>query len=109
MISVVLQISIAKTEPGDENNQDISALLGKWTEDHAKNDSDSYGYFSALCCANQGVMKFVEMFKVPIKVLHPLLTATQWAIITTPKALRAVVQQPRPSVLKRIGVGPVPQ
>jgi len=27
--------------------------------------------------ANQGLMEFVEMFKAPIKVLHPLLTATQ--------------------------------
>ena len=30
-----------------------------------------------LCRANQGIMEFVEMFKAPIKVLHPLLTATQ--------------------------------
>ncbi len=30
-----------------------------------------------LCKANQGMMEFVEMFKAPIKVLHPLLTATQ--------------------------------
>ena len=27
--------------------------------------------------ANQGLLEFVEMFKAPIKVLHPLLTATQ--------------------------------
>jgi serine protein kinase len=27
--------------------------------------------------ATQGVLEFVEMFKAPIKVLHPLLTATQ--------------------------------
>jgi serine protein kinase len=27
--------------------------------------------------SNQGLMEFVEMFKAPIKVLHPLLTATQ--------------------------------
>src|SRR5271165_7118518 len=39
------QIAIAKTEPGDENNQ--------------------------------GILEFVEMFKAPIKMLHPLLTATQ--------------------------------
>jgi serine protein kinase len=30
-----------------------------------------------LCRANQGLLEFVEMFKAPIKVLHPLLTATQ--------------------------------
>ncbi|MEZ5480030.1 MAG: hypothetical protein R3E95_21885 [Thiolinea sp.] len=27
--------------------------------------------------SNQGLMEFVEMFKAPIKVLHPLLNATQ--------------------------------
>src|SRR5438874_2376944 len=30
-----------------------------------------------LCRSNQGLLEFVEMFKAPIKVLHPLLTATQ--------------------------------
>ena len=30
-----------------------------------------------LGLANQGLLEFVEMFKAPIKVLHPLLTATQ--------------------------------
>ncbi|MGV8783611.1 PrkA family serine protein kinase, partial [Pseudomonas aeruginosa] len=30
-----------------------------------------------LCRANQCLMEFLEIFKAPIKVLHPLLTATQ--------------------------------
>ena len=42
-----------------------------------QNDADAYNYSGALCKANQGLMEFVEMFKAPIKVLHPLLTATQ--------------------------------
>ena len=46
-------------------------------EHYAQNDPDAYGYSGALCRANQGIMEFVEMFKAPIKVLHPLLTATQ--------------------------------
>jgi serine protein kinase len=79
--SILEQIAIAKTEPGDENNQDISALVGKVDirklENFAQNDPDAYGYSGALCRANQGIMEFVEMFKAPIKVLHPLLTATQ--------------------------------
>lgn len=79
--SVLDQKGIAKTEPGDENNQDISALVGKVDirklEDYAQNDPDAYSYSGALCKANQGIMEFVEMFKAPIKVLHPLLTATQ--------------------------------
>jgi len=75
------QIAIVKTEPGDENNQDISCLTGKtdvrMLEHYSQNDSDSYSYSGALCRGNQGIMEFVEMFKAPIKVLHPLLTATQ--------------------------------
>jgi len=79
--SILDQIAIAKTEPGDDNNQDISSLVGKvdirQLEHYAQNDADAYSYSGALCRANQGLMEFVEMFKAPIKVLHPLLTATQ--------------------------------
>ncbi len=79
--SILDQVAIAKTEPGDENNQDISSLVGKvdirMLEHFAQNDADAYSYSGALCHANQGLMEFVEMFKAPIKVLHPLLTATQ--------------------------------
>ena len=79
--SVLDQVAVAKTEPGDENNQDISSLVGKvdirMLERYAQNDADAYSYSGALCRANQGIMEFVEMFKAPIKVLHPLLTATQ--------------------------------
>ncbi len=79
--SVLKQIAVSKTEPGDENNQDISSLVGKVDirklEDFAQDDPDAYSYSGGLCLANQGLMEFVEMFKAPIKVLHPLLTATQ--------------------------------
>ncbi len=75
------QIGIAKTEPGDENNQDVSSLVGKVDirklEMHSQSDPDSYSYSGGLNRANQGVLEFVEMFKAPIKMLHPLLTATQ--------------------------------
>ncbi|MGD8115480.1 PrkA family serine protein kinase [Vibrio sp. Hep-1b-8] len=79
--SILDQRAIAKTEPGDENNQDISSLVGKvdirQLEHFSQDDPDAYSYSGALCRANQGLMEFVEMFKAPIKVLHPLLTATQ--------------------------------
>ena len=79
--SKLRQIAISKTEPGDENNQDISALVGKVDirklEHYSQNDPDAYSYSGGLCQANQGLLEFVEMFKAPIKVLHPLLTATQ--------------------------------
>jgi serine protein kinase len=75
------QIAIAKTEPGDENNQDIASLVGKVDirklETFAQNDPDAYSYSGGLNRANQGLLEFVEMFKAPIKMLHPLLTATQ--------------------------------
>ncbi|TAK90043.1 MAG: PrkA family serine protein kinase [Burkholderiaceae bacterium] len=79
--SIMQQIAIAKTEPGDENNQDISSLVGKVDirklEQYAQHDPDAYSFSGGLCHANQGLLEFVEMFKAPIKVLHPLLTATQ--------------------------------
>lgn len=79
--SVLRQIAISKTEPGDENNQDISSLVGKVDirklEKYSQDDPDAYSYSGGLCLSNQGLLEFVEMFKAPIKVLHPLLTATQ--------------------------------
>jgi serine protein kinase len=79
--SVLNRISVAKTEPGDENNQDISTLVGKVNirelENHDQDHPDAYSYSGGLCRANQGIMEFVEMFKAPIKMLNPLLTATQ--------------------------------
>src|SRR5215472_2526763 len=79
--SKLRQIGIAKPEPGDENNQDISSLVGKVDirklEHFSQNDPDAYSFSGGLCRSNQGLLEFVEMFKAPIKVLHPLLTATQ--------------------------------
>ena len=92
--SLLNQIAIAKTEPGDENNQDISSLVGKVDirklEDFPQNDADAYSFSGALCRANQGLMEFVEMFKAPIKVLHPLLTATQEGNYNSTEGLGAI-------------------
>jgi serine protein kinase len=92
--SILNQIAMAKTEPGDENNQDISALVGKVDirklEEFPQNDADAYSYSGALCRANQGLMEFVEMFKAPIKVLHPLLTATQEGNYNSTEGLGAI-------------------
>jgi serine protein kinase len=75
------QIAVAKTEPGDENNQDISTLVGKVDirklELFSQNDPDAYSYSGGLNRCTQGLLEFVEMFKAPIKMLHPLITATQ--------------------------------
>lgn len=81
MPSITNQVAIGRTEPGDENNQDISALVGgvdlRKLEEFAQDDTDAYGYSGGLCLANRGLLEFVEMFKAPIKVLNPLLAATQ--------------------------------
>ncbi|CAH1540776.1 protein kinase YeaG [Vibrio rotiferianus] len=92
--SILDQVGIAKTEPGDENNQDISSLVGKvdirQLEHYSQDDPDAYSYSGALCKANQGLMEFVEMFKAPIKVLHPLLTATQEGNFNGTEGLSAI-------------------
>ena len=92
--SILDQVAVAKTEPGDENNQDISALVGKVDirklEDYAQNDTDAYSFSGGLCKANQGLLEFVEMFKAPIKVLHPLLTATQEGNYNGTEAIGAI-------------------
>lgn len=72
---------IAKVEPGDETNQDISTLVGKVDirklSEFSEEDTDCYSFCGGLNRANQGLLEFVEMFKAPIKMLHPLITATQ--------------------------------
>jgi serine protein kinase len=75
------QVGVTKTEPGDENNQDISSMVGKvdirMLEHFSQSDPDAYSFSGGLNRATQGMLEFVEMFKAPIKMLHPLLTATQ--------------------------------
>jgi len=92
--SVLDQIGVSKTEPGDDNNQDISALVGKvnirMLEDYSQDDPDAYSFSGGLCKANQGLLEFVEMFKAPIKVLHPLLTATQEGNYNTTEGMGSV-------------------
>jgi len=92
--SILNQVALAKTEPGDENNQDISSLVGKVDirklEEYPQHDPDAYSFSGALCRANQGLMEFVEMFKAPIKVLHPLLTATQESNYNSTEGMGAI-------------------
>ena len=79
--SIQDQIAVSKTEPGDDNNQDISTLVGNVNisklGEYQQNDPDAYSYSGGLGLGNQGLVEFVEMFKAPIKMLNPLLTATQ--------------------------------
>ena len=92
--SILNQLAVSKTEPGDENNQDISSLVGKVDirklEEFRQNDTDAYNYSGGLCRANQGILEFVEMFKAPIKVLHPLLTASQEANYNSTESIGSI-------------------
>jgi len=75
------QIGVMKVEPGDENNQDVSVLIGKTDlrklEKYSQNHPYAYSYSGGLNRTNQGLMDFAEMFKANIKTLNPLLMATQ--------------------------------
>jgi serine protein kinase len=75
------QLGIMKVEPGDENNQDVSVLIGKTDlrklEKLPQNHPYAYSYSGGLNRTNQGLMDFAEMFKANIKTLNPLLMATQ--------------------------------
>lgn len=75
------QVGIMKVEPGDENNQDVSVLVGKTDirklEQYPQNHPYSYSYSGGLNRTTQGMMDFAEMFKANIKTLNPLLMATQ--------------------------------
>jgi serine protein kinase len=79
--SILNQVGVTKVEPGDENNQDITSLVGKVSirkiGQFDETDIDAYSSNGGLNVSTQGMMEFVEMFKAPIKMLHPLLTATQ--------------------------------
>ena len=79
--SISEQRALATVVAGDENNQDISCLVGKGSlrkiEFFEQDDPDCYSYSGGLCSGNQGAVEFVEMFKADIKTLNPLLTATQ--------------------------------
>jgi serine protein kinase len=94
MPSVLNQVGIVKTEPGDENTQDISSLVGKvdlrMLEQLAQDDPDAYSYSGALCLGSARCVEFVEMFKAPLKVLNPILTATQEGNFKGTEALPAL-------------------
>lgn len=79
--SQLRRVGIAKAEPGDENNQDISSLVGKVNiralEDYSQSDPDAYDYCGALNVAAFGLVDYAEIFKTNIKSLNPLLTAVQ--------------------------------
>lgn len=75
------QSGIMKIEPGDENNQDVTVLIGKTDirklDKYPQNHPYAYSYSGGLNRTNQGCLEFAEMFKTNLKTLNPLLMATQ--------------------------------
>ncbi len=74
--SILEQIAIAKTEPGDENS---GIIFRRWSakvdirklEHHAQNDPDACMVALARCAANEGIMEFVrDVLKRLLRVLH---------------------------------------
>ncbi len=79
--SKLRELGIAKVEPGDENTQDTSVLVGKAKlralGKFDQSDPDAYDFSGGLNKTNQGLLEMVELQKASIKTIHPLLTATQ--------------------------------
>lgn len=69
--SILDQIAISKTEPGDENNQDISALVGKvdirQLEEFAQNDPDCYSFQAAFVKPTKVCSNLSRCLKRPLK------------------------------------------
>ena len=95
--SILNQIAIARVEPGDPNNQDITTLvggvninkLGKYDE----TSPDSYGWNGGLNRTTQGILEFVEMFKADITLINPMLSATQDGSYNGTKQIGAIPYQ----------------
>lgn len=79
--SLLGKVGIAIVDPGDEQTQDITTLVGKTNirkvGRYSQDDPRSYSYSGGLNVSNQGFMEFREMFKAPIKTLNPMLFAQQ--------------------------------
>ena len=88
------QVAISHIEPGDENNQDISSLVGKLNirqiGEYDVNDPEAYSFSGGLCQGNRGIVEFAEMFKAPIKSLNPLLEATQSGFYKGTESIAAI-------------------
>lgn len=88
------QVAVSHIEPGDENNQDISSLVGKINireiGEYNVDDPDAYSFSGGLCKGNRGLVEFAEMFKAPIKSLNPLLEATQSGFYKGTESIAAI-------------------
>lgn len=88
------QECISRVEPGDENNQDVSSMVGelniRMLESYDQNHPYAYTFSGGLNKGNNGMVEMVEMFKTPIKMLNPMLTATQDRYYTGTKPIGGI-------------------
>ena len=73
------QIAVSRPT-GRREQSDISSLVGKIDIrklETRRTTPTPIPIPGGLCAPTRACLEFVEMFKAPIKVLHPLLTATQ--------------------------------
>ncbi len=76
------RVGIATFQPKDEKNQDSTELTGdiNWGKlPHFGTDSDprAFNYDGEFCCANRGVIEFIEVLKLAKEFLYDLLGASQ--------------------------------
>lgn len=76
------RMGIATFQPKDEKNQDSTELTGdiNWGKlPHFGTDSDprAFNYDGEFCCANRGVIEFIEVLKLAKEFLYDLLGASQ--------------------------------
>ena len=73
---------IATFQPKDEKNQDATELtgdidFGKIGHFGADSDARAFSFDGEFCCANRGIIEFIEMLKLAQEFLYDLLGASQ--------------------------------
>lgn len=84
MPSQYKKLAYAQVQPGSEQNQDETEIIGKPNireiENFEEHDTDAYSYSGALCNGHRGVVEMVEIFKASGNTVKPLLDATQMGL-----------------------------
>jgi len=79
---------IGTIAPMDNKSQDVSELIGRINlskmHRHTETDPRGYEFTGELQVANGGVVEFIEILKIDIKLLYVLLTAAQESLIKSP-------------------------
>ena len=76
------RVGIGTFQPKDEKNQDSTELTGdinyrKIAELGSDSDPRAFNFDGEFCCANRGIIEFIEVLKLDVAFLYDLLTASQ--------------------------------